>query len=170
MLEHFFHAWSNCQIIAWCLNHNTSIFHCLTVLQCYSYIGFAVGTTQWVVFWADFRISQYFCKIFIAKSKLFYFVRIWNTWLFFLLSHPFRKQGTLHWTSQVLCSEIWPIRSQLLTTIPMLFFCCADASSIASSKTRFMNGSNPLSTPVTCRPPLSFTEREAQWQCFHYLF
>lgn len=45
-----------------------------------------------------------------------------------------------------------------LTTIPMLCFSCAETSSTASSSTRFMNGSKPLSTPVTCRLPFNFTE------------
>ena len=53
-----------------------------------------------------------------------------------------------------------------LTTIPMLCFSCAETSSTASSSTRFMNGSNPLSTPVTCRLPFSFTERN---QCYCYI-
>ena len=57
-----------------------------------------------------------------------------------------------------------------LTTIPMLCFSCAETSSTASSSTRFMNGSKPLSTPVTCRLPFSFTERN-QGYCYilHYL-
>ena len=43
------------------------------------------------------------------------------------------------------------------TTMPILYFCVLDRSSIVSSITMFMYGSNPLRTPVTVRPPFSLT-------------
>ena len=43
------------------------------------------------------------------------------------------------------------------TTIPMLFFSPVLHSSMASSMTRFMNGSKPRRTPVTIRAPFSRT-------------
>ncbi len=46
------------------------------------------------------------------------------------------------------------------TTMPTLFLSCPD-SSTASSMTRFMNGSNPLSTPVILLLAFSFT---ATWR------
>lgn len=47
-----------------------------------------------------------------------------------------------------------------LTTIPMLCFSVAVTSSTVSSSTKFIKGSYPLSTPVICLPPFSFTKKE----------
>lgn len=46
---------------------------------------------------------------------------------------------------------------KLLTTIPMLTFVPSLHSSMVSSITMFINGSNPLRIPTTCLPPFSFT-------------
>ena len=46
------------------------------------------------------------------------------------------------------------------TTIPILLCCPGVANSTASSRTRFMNGSNPLKIPCTCLFPFNFTEIE----------
>lgn len=46
---------------------------------------------------------------------------------------------------------------EVLTTIPMVFICPPAPSSILSSTTIFMKGSNPRKMPWTWRPPLSLT-------------
>ncbi len=43
------------------------------------------------------------------------------------------------------------------TTIPIGKFCLLDLSSTVSSMTMFIYGSKPRNTPITVRPPFSFT-------------
>lgn len=71
--------------------------------------------------------------------------------------------------AQLKLSSFWSIsninvqlcgKDNLLTTIPMLFLDPSLTSSIVSSKTMFMNGSNPRRIPLIDLPPFNFTTKK----------